>query len=185
MQTLLGTPTRVQVKLGWWDKETIDIGDYDRDYLPLRCRHCRFFQENHEELARHLREHRRTFTSALQARAAAPRAAEGDHPSTPQAATDQKKTNTRNRRRRGGRKEKTKTRDAKTTSSSDLQDTATAIHGNYQKKSPLSPADTSSTGPMDCAPEDTAQQLDDAADTVSDNLSYHLSDQLASQPGSH
>jgi hypothetical protein len=91
MQTLLGTPTRVQVWLGCWDRETVEIGDYDKDYLPLRCRHCRFFQENHEELARHLQEHRRTFTSALQARAAAPRAAEGDQPSTPQAAPDQKK----------------------------------------------------------------------------------------------
>jgi hypothetical protein len=177
MQTLLGAPTRVQVRLGCWDRETVEIGSYDRDYLPFRCRHCRFFQESHVELTRHLREHRCLFTSALQARAAAPRAAEGDQPSTPQAAPDQKKINTRTRRRRGGRKEKTKTRDATTTSSSDLQGTATA-HGDFKKQPSLPPADTPSTGPMDCAPEDTAPQLEDTADTVSDYLSDHLSDQL-------
>ena len=86
MQTLLGTPlaTRVQVRLGCWDRETVEIGGYDRDHLPFRCRHCRFFQESHVELTRHLREHKCLFTSALQARAAAPRAAEGDQPSSPQ-----------------------------------------------------------------------------------------------------
>ena len=169
MQTLLGTPATVRVMLGRWDRDSIELGDHDKDYLPLRCRHCRFFQNCHEDLAQHLQQHRCLFTAALQARTATPRAAEGGQPSTPQAAPAPK-------RRRRGRKDKTrpKTEESRTTRSSDFQEPATA-HGNFNKNPPQPPADTPPTGPMDCAPGDNAPRPDGLADTTSGmaHLSLH------------